>query len=380
MAKYKIPYPGLGESLIHLRKQIIHSLPYVVKNLPRFNTPEEIFNYCKSRYTFKNDPPGTELFQTVPTLLKDNEYGNSGEGDCDDATIFCISMLLVNGFDCGYVLAGRTKVRPTHIFAYCVDGSTKKVLDLTNKNFNQQRPYAFKQYIPFTISKNQLDMFLELADGGNRRQRRKFKFRRLTEAEKQNAIFLPSKQVHIPVETFDNLHRQTAISTMLSEGYDEEQLSEYLSGRAERKQRKAYRAEKKNIKLEKKKAKVEKTKAKTEIKKARAEKKISKGRAAETRAEAKRIKAERGESGGGAKLFNKAGDFVRNVMQPEEEEQEQEETDTEEVETPEEIEGAETEQETDESELQDSSFSKNDLFGIGIFAIGFYLEKTKKVA
>lgn len=370
MAKFKIPYPGLAESLRHLKKQVIHSLPYTVKNLPRFNTPEEIFNYCKSRYTFKNDPPGTELFQTVPTLLEDNEYGKSGEGDCDDATIFCLSMLLVNGFNCGYVLAGRTKVRPTHIFAYCDDNGRKKILDLTNKNFNQQRPYAFKQYIPFTISKNQLDMFLELADGGNRR-RKKFTVRRLTPAEKQNAIFLPSKNVHIPVEAFDNIHRQKAIDTMLSEGYDESQLSEYLSGRAERKARK-------EIKLEKKRAKVDKIKAKSEVKRAKAQKKISKGKASETKAEAKRLKAERGESGRGAKLFNRSGEFIKNVFQPEEQEQEEEEIPTDETET-EEVETEEVEQ-TDESDLQDGTLSRNDFVNIGIFALGFFLEKTKKVA
>lgn len=368
--KFKIPYPGLAESLKYLRKQVIHSLPYTVKNLPRFNTPEEIFNYCKSRYTFKNDPPGTELFQTVPTLLTENEYGRSGEGDCDDATIFCLSMLLVNGFQCGYVLAGRTKVRPTHIFAYCIDNGRKKILDLTNKNFDQQRPYAFKQYIPFTISKNQLDMFLELADG-KPRQRKKFVIRRLSPAEKQNAIYLPSKGVHIPVEAFDTMHRQKAIDTMLSEGYDDQQLGEYLSGRAERKARK-------EIKLEKKRAKVDKIKAKSEVKRAKAQKKISKGKASEVKAEAKRLKAERGESGGGAKLFNRSGEFIRNVFQPDQEEEQPEEVEGEETETPEEVEAEQVDQ-TDETDLNDG-FSKSDLIGVSLFAIGFFLEKTKKVA
>lgn len=403
MARYKIPYPSLNESLKHLRIQVIDSLPYAVKHLPRFNSPEQIFKYCKNRYTYKNDPAGIELFQTVPTLLTDNEHGRSGEGDCDDATIFCLTMLLISGFtDCGIVLTGRNKLKPSHIYAYVNDNGQRKILDLTNKNFDQERPYPFKQFIPFKISKNQLDMFLQLADSPNpfkRFKTNKPTIKRLTAQQKQKAVYIPSKNVFIPLEKFDKLPIKKASQTLLSEGYEVDQLSEYLSGRKERKERKAYRTEKKKIKLEKSRAKVDVKKAKAEKKRATASKRIAKGEASKIKAKAKQIKATKGGSGQGMQIFNKVTDvakgFVNRKQGGEEEEEENifapqyapEEVEAEEVEA-EEVEAEEVEAEPQEEnqefnfDLQEgfTGLNRNDLLNGAFFALGIYLEKTKKVA
>jgi hypothetical protein len=397
VAKYKILYPGLNESLKHLRVQVIHSLPYIVKHTPRFNTPEQIFNYCKERYTYKNDPNGVELFQTVHTLLTDNEHGRPGEGDCDDATIFCLSMLLINGFDCGIVLTGRNKNNPTHIYAYALHNGERQILDLTNKKFNTIRPYPFKQYIPFKISKQQLDMFLQLADRpGNRFKSIKTKkprLRKLTEAEKEQGVFIPSKNVFIPIDKFDKLPIKKAKYTLLSENYDLEQVSEYLSGRAERKAKKkekaATRKERRDIKTEKKRTKVEMKKAKVEVKQAKAQKKRDTGEAKKTRAYAKQVKAERREPGQGMKIFDKAGQLVKTFVNREEQEPQEEEEENifapdqeEQNFNPEEIEQAEEIEQTDETELEEGlkELNKYDLVNAGLFALGLFLEKTKKVA
>lgn len=380
MARYKIPYTGLNDSLKHLRIQIIDSLPYTVKNLPKFSTPEQVFNFCKSKFNYKNDPQGIELFQSVPTLLE-----NGGFGDCDCATIFCICMLLNSGFtNCGIVLVGRNKLNPSHIYAYCIDKDEKQILDLTNKKFNFERYYPFKQSIPFKISKTQLDMFLQLADRNPQGMKRRV--RKLSNHEKTQGIFLPSKNVFIPHERFDKLPIKKAKQIMLSEGFEVEQLSEYLSGRAERKakkaQKQANKQQKFEMKMAKKQAKTEKIQAKSEVKKAKAQKKIAKGEASKVRAEAKRLKAEKGESGQGMKIFNKAGEFVKEIVLKPSEEEEQDITD--ETETPDteeqETETTDTDTETEEQELEDSPFSKTDILNSALFAVGFFLEKTKRVA
>lgn len=390
MARYKIPYPGLNESLKHLKTQVIHSLPYGVRNLPRFETPEQIFNYCKSRYTFKNDPPGVELFQTVPTLLTDNEKGQSGEGDCDDATIFVLTTALISGFtDLGIVLTGRTKHQPTHIYAYIMDNGKREILDLTNPKFNQERPYPFKQFIPFKISKQQLDMFLELADGQptfKKSRRKKVTVRSLTPQEKEQGIYLPSKNVFVPVDRFDKLPIKKAKETLLSEGYEVEALSEYLSGRKERKKRKQYKQEKKNVKLEKK-------RAKTEVIKAKAQKKRDTGEAKKMRAKAKVIKSQKGGSGKGMAIFNKTADIAKDIFAKRQGGDEEEETNPflpqeqtfqpsfdneqylpQEVET-EEVEAEEVQPEEEELQEGGNALNKSDLVGGGLFLLGLFLEK-----
>lgn len=392
MARYKIPYPGLSASLKHLRVQVIHSLPYAVRNLPALNTPEQIFNYCKSRYTFKSDPRGTELFQTVPTLLEDNEIGAPGTGDCDDATIFCLTMLLRSNFrNCGIVLAGRSNNLATHIYAYVdTDENGRQYLDLTTSKFNKeggQGKYSHRQKIPFKISPNQLNMFLQLADGA-RTFRKRPRLRKLTDQQKEQGIYIPSKNVFIPVDRFDKLPIKKAKQTLLSEGYEVEQLSDYLSGRAERKRRKEFKQYKKEKKFEtktgKKEAKTEKKLSRAELTRAKASKKVDTGTARRIKAEGKKIKAERGEESGGKKFFKKSGDFFNRIISPDEESPEAEEVDAEEVDAEEtDYQQPETDQQEEQEEELSAGFASlttKDAINAGLFIAGLFLEKTKRVA
>jgi hypothetical protein len=52
-----------------IRTQVIDSIQYVQENFTKFRNPEQMFNYLKSITTYRNDPPGVELLQSVPTLL-----------------------------------------------------------------------------------------------------------------------------------------------------------------------------------------------------------------------------------------------------------------------------------------------------------------------
>jgi hypothetical protein len=368
MARLIIAHPGLNNALKHLRVQVIDSMPWTVRNLPRFNSLPELFSFCKSKYTFQDDPNGVELFQTVPTLLEENEHGPPGHGDCDDATIFVLTLLLLSGYDCGIVLAGRSKYNASHIYAYADEKGRRYYLDLTNPKFNQTRPYPFFQEIPFKISKNQLDMFLQLADGNQRR--RCFQFKKLSPEQKKNSVYFPSKKVFLPVETVDRMPVRSAVSSLLNEGYDPEQLSEYLAGRKQRRaERQEQRKQRRELKTEKKRQQIEAKKARTEIKKARAEKKRAKGEAAKTKAEAKYRKAEREEESPWKTFTKTAGEVVQNIFRPEEEE-------------PEEVEAEEMEQEeaeTEETELNEGPMTGTEILTLVITGSAAFAEKKFKL-
>jgi hypothetical protein len=77
---------------------------------------EQIFNHLKSRTTYKEDPEGIELLQSMWSLFDDNYWGKAGTGDCDCFTITSCAVLLVNGYKTGYSLYGNGK-QPTHIAA-----------------------------------------------------------------------------------------------------------------------------------------------------------------------------------------------------------------------------------------------------------------------
>jgi len=396
----KMFYPGLSNSLRYLRVQVVDSLPYVAKNIPRFNSLQEIFKYCKSDFTYKNDPELEELFQTVGTLLENNFHGYSGHGDCDDATIYCLAVMLLSGFECGIVLAGRTQNRATHIYAYGVENGQKKILDLTTSEFNKEggsKNYNFRQYIPFKISKNQLDMFLTLADGVSiPTSKRKLRIRH--PRKKEAKVYLPTQGVTIPAQRLDKMPIATAKNVMLNDGCSVDQLSDYLSGRKERKakraDKRAYKKEKKQIKLEKKRANVEKKQSRSEVRRAKADKKRATGEAKILRGEAKKIKGaqpRRDFSGAFNTIGNVASKFINRGGG--EEEDFAQEVDYEEVPGGSEYSGSEEveqygaeeipaeEIEAEENfDLQDGFTTyKPVIFGLGILLAGALIERGKIV-
>lgn len=307
-------YQNLNHALKLFKIQVLEGIPYAQNECPKFDTPEEAFNWLKLRTKYKNDPQGTELFQTLPTLLENNFHGITGHGDCDCFTIAILSILAANNFkNIGIVLVGRNRYNPVHIYAYYVnDKGEKEFLDLTNKYYNQTRHYSYKQEIPFILTPNdKKNMMLQLAEMGAPNFRRKpinpnsaayqrhlarqreF-WRKRNEKTRLNPdhIYLPSKGVQIREDYFDTrLSNGEFQNMLLSEGYELSEIEELSGKRGER--RRAKKDEKAQLKKERKQAKTDKIKAKSE-------KKRAKGEAAKDRAAAKRDKWNaKGKGGGG---------------------------------------------------------------------------------
>jgi len=146
----KKKYKDLDDTLFHLKLQVKHSLPFASIVVPEFSHPRELFDWLKKRVTYKNDPPETELLQSMQTLLSGNFWGIKGAGDCDCFTIATLASAIVNGWDNLYiVLVGRQKSHPVHIYTVIYWGGKRYVIDLTNKEFNQERDsYKYFQEVP----------------------------------------------------------------------------------------------------------------------------------------------------------------------------------------------------------------------------------------
>ena len=141
-------YTSLNETLAGVRIQVIDSLDFCVNEMPSFKTPESMFKALKLLTTYRNDPPGIELLQSVPTLLDDNYWGVPGAGDCDCFTILTLSMCIANGWnDNEIMLVGRDKKKAVHIYSTTKINGVKYVLDLTNSFINVERKYKFYQSI-----------------------------------------------------------------------------------------------------------------------------------------------------------------------------------------------------------------------------------------
>lgn len=154
------PYESLKHTLQSLKVQVEDSLPYIADYIPSdIQTPSELFYYLKRITTYKKDPKGRELLQCVRTLMENNRYGKSGEGDCDCFTILVLTACEYLGFKPQQVvLVGRSKKVPTHIYSLVYDKSKNKMcaMDLTNPYYCMERSYPYKQTLDF--------MILELAD------------------------------------------------------------------------------------------------------------------------------------------------------------------------------------------------------------------------
>jgi len=272
-------YRDLDHALKHLRLQVIEGIPYAQTHTPALKSTTQVFNWLKARTKYKNDPKGTELFQTLPTLLENNWHGVTGAGDCDCFTIATLTLLLANGFkNCGIVLVGRNPLNAVHIYSYVIDrDGKKKYLDLTNRRYNYERPgYNFYQEIPFKLTPKEIaDMRLQLADGGKPGPYSAY----------NPYIFLPSKGIQVREDYFDNMPMPHFAAMLAEEGYNQAQIVE-LAGRG-----KARRAERRANRTQKKK---DRAASKKERRDSRSQKRRDKGEAKKMRAQAKIEKAQRG--------------------------------------------------------------------------------------
>lgn len=148
MAIIRTDYTDINATMRGIRTQVIDSLDYCVNELPKFDNPEQMFNVLKTMVTYKNDPPDTELLQSVPTLFNNNYWGIRGAGDCDCFSILVLSCCIANGWNKQrIVLAGRSKIAPVHIWTEVYYNGKWFIMDLTQSIFNTKRAYKFYQYL-----------------------------------------------------------------------------------------------------------------------------------------------------------------------------------------------------------------------------------------
>ena len=146
MAVIITDYKDINQTMRGIRTQVIDSLEWVENNLPKFNDPEEAFKTLKNLVTYKNDPAGIELLQSVGTLFDNNYWGIPGAGDCDCFTILVLSVGVVNGWNNQSIfLVGRSKLAPVHIYSSVKFRNNTYIMDLTNAYINIEREYKFRQ-------------------------------------------------------------------------------------------------------------------------------------------------------------------------------------------------------------------------------------------
>lgn len=216
----RMRYKNLDHALRLFRNQVSESIPYALEELPRFETPEAAFKWLKQNVVYKKDPKGVELFQTLHTLLKNNFHGIPGAGDCDCFTIAALATLIANGFtDCGIVLVGRNALTPVHIYAYVDYNGQRHWFDLTNKKFDFQRPYPYRQEIPYKVNQTEKNMILQLADAPHAPNPGALQY-----------LYRPSQGVYVREDYFDGMSLGQFQTMLAEEGYDLPEIAE-LSGR-----------------------------------------------------------------------------------------------------------------------------------------------------
>lgn len=141
-------YEGIDDTMKHIKMQIVDSIPYALRVTPKFNSPEELFYWLKERVVYKNDFKNIELLQSMQTLFCNNAHGTPGAGDCDCFTIASVACMIAQDWENIYIdLVGRQKSHPVHIYSDIIWNGKRRVLDLTNREFNLERPYPYRQRI-----------------------------------------------------------------------------------------------------------------------------------------------------------------------------------------------------------------------------------------
>lgn len=129
-----------------IRRQVNDSIAYA-REWCLYDNARDIYRQLKAHVTYKNDPPGIELLQSLPTLLDDNYWGSPGLGDCDCFTIAFTSCCIAKGVPIKIVLAGRKNNEYVHIYNLAKMNGAWFDADLTEPGFNQRRDYKFLKIV-----------------------------------------------------------------------------------------------------------------------------------------------------------------------------------------------------------------------------------------
>ena len=147
--KLKKKYVDINDTLRHIRVQVMHSIPFAREVCPDFQNPAQLFSWLKARTTYKNDPRGVELLQSMQTLFNGDYHGTPGAGDCDCFTIAALACMHVQQWPgpLWIKIAGRDRSAPVHIWAGLDFKGKPFALDLTEKQPDKERSYPFVQKI-----------------------------------------------------------------------------------------------------------------------------------------------------------------------------------------------------------------------------------------
>lgn len=134
---------------IQVKESLNFADTWLPSNINGADDCEYLFQLLKDSTTFINDPPQTELLQTMQTLFKNNFWNVSGAGDCDCFVITVTACCIVAGIETRIVLAGRQKGNAVHIYNEVKDDSGKwQPFDLTQDFYKEKRFYPYLQKIP----------------------------------------------------------------------------------------------------------------------------------------------------------------------------------------------------------------------------------------
>ena len=139
----KEKYTTLQRTLDCMQLQIEDSLSFARNFVPRGETPRSLFALLKQHTTYRHDPPGVELLQSMPTLMHRNFYGIPGAGDCDCFCIAAVSCCVVENIPVRIVVVGNTAKNPTHVYAEVLDGGRWTAFDLCSPFYGETKKYRY---------------------------------------------------------------------------------------------------------------------------------------------------------------------------------------------------------------------------------------------
>jgi len=139
----KEKYTTLQRTLDMMQLQIQESLSFARNFVPRGETPRSLFTLLKQHTTYRHDPPGVELLQSMPTLMHRNFYGIPGAGDCDCFTIAAVACCKVENIPVRIVIVGNTRKNPTHVYAEVLDNRRWTAFDLCSPFYGETKKYRY---------------------------------------------------------------------------------------------------------------------------------------------------------------------------------------------------------------------------------------------
>jgi len=143
VVELKEKYTTLQRTLDCMQLQIEESLSFARNFVPRGETPRSLFTLLKQHTTYRLDPPGVELLQSMPTLMHNNFYGIPGAGDCDCFTITAVACCKVEKIPVRIVVVGNTAKNPTHVYCEVMDGGRWVAFDLCSPFYGDTKKYRY---------------------------------------------------------------------------------------------------------------------------------------------------------------------------------------------------------------------------------------------